>query len=246
MVETICFVQARQTSSRLKGKVLLPLGVGNKTIVEHINERLSTPSKIDKVVFAIPDTSENDELETFLKNRGLEYYRGDEKNVLKRFVKGIEIYQPKNVIRATADNPLLDFEKADDFINEFEKRNADYAQYINTPLGVALEIVRADALLKAYECCTEDYEREHVTPYVYLHPDSFRLFEYVYADQNLGHIRLTVDTEEDYKLMQCIYNELYHNKPISVVDVLDYLEKNKDILAINKDIIQKTLKDVEK
>lgn len=245
MVKTLCIVQARQTSSRLKGKVLLPLGEGGKTIVEHIYERLSTPSLVDKVVFAIPDTSENDELEAFLRNHGLEYYRGDEKNVLQRFIKGIELYSPKNVIRATADNPLVDFEKVDDFLQTFEKKNACYAQYINTPLGVALEVAKAEVLVEAYECSTESFEREHVTPYIYMHPDRFNLYDYKYTTQDLGHIRFTVDTPEDYQLMQNVYDALYHNAPIKISDALDYLNQHNDVMTINKDIVQKALKDVE-
>ena len=245
MVKTICFVQARQTSSRLRDKVLLPLGEGNKTIVEHINERLSTSTKIDKVVFAIPDTKENDGLETFLNNHGLEYYRGDEKNVLERFIKGIEIYHPTNIIRATADNPLVDFERVDEFVEEFEKRNADYAQYINTPLGVALEIIKADALLKAYQSVTETFEKEHVTPYIYMHPELFNLYDYIYSQENLAHYRLTVDTEEDYRLMQSVYNKLYHNAPIKLSEALEYLDGNKDLLLINSGVTQKSLKEVE-
>ena len=245
MVKTICIVQARQTSSRLKGKVLLPLGKGGKTIVEHIYERLSTPSLVDKVVFAIPDTSENDELELFLISHGLEYYRGDEKNVLKRFIKGIELYNPVNVIRATADNPLVDFEKADDFIHAFEEKKASYAQYINTPLGVALEIVKAKALIEAYKNSTESFEREHVTPYVYMHPDRFVLYDFEYSSMDLGHYRLTVDTPEDYQLMQSVYEALYNNVPIRISDALAYLDQHKGLMTINKSIVQKTFKDVE-
>ena len=245
MVKTICIVQARQTSNRLKGKVLLPLGEGGKTIVQHIYERLSKPSLIDKVVFAIPDTSENDELEVYLKKHNLEYYRGDEKNVLQRFIKGIELYHPESVIRATADNPLVDFEKVDDFIKTFEAKNVSYAQYVKTPLGVALEIVKAEALVEAYQCATESFEREHVTPYIYMHPNRFNLYDYEYATEDLSHIRLTVDTPEDYQLMQRVYDDLYHNEPIRISDTLDFLSQHNNLMQINKDIVQKTLKDVE-
>ena len=85
MVKTLCIIQARLTSTRLPKKVMMPLGSSGKSILEHAYERLSLAKHIDKVVFAIPDSSMNDELAEFMDNKNIEYYRGSEDDVLDRF-----------------------------------------------------------------------------------------------------------------------------------------------------------------
>ena len=113
MVKVLCIVQARLTSSRLPDKVVMPLGRQGKTIAEHVFERLSCSRHIDQVVFAIPTGERNDELETFLTERHMPCFRGSEDNVLERFIGCIRQYQPEIVVRATSDNPFVDWHQAD-------------------------------------------------------------------------------------------------------------------------------------
>ena len=129
MVNTLCIVQARLTSSRLPEKVLMELGNSGLSILEHVNMRLNKSLKIDKVVFAIPDTPLNDKLADFLENKKIEYCRGSENDVLGRFYHCAEKYNPELIVRATCDNPCVDWHLADEMIEKIiacvEKEDAE-------------------------------------------------------------------------------------------------------------------------
>lgn len=177
MVNTLCIVQARLTSSRLPEKVLMELGGTGLSILEHVNIRLGEASKIDKVVFAIPDTPLNDKLADFLKKKNIEYYRGSENDVLGRFYHCAEKYDPKLIVRATCDNPCVDWNLADAMIESLG--NADYIYCEETPLGTSVEIFTNDAMVEAYHQAKSPEEREHVCPYI-IHTKKFicKLYPY--------------------------------------------------------------------
>ena len=135
-MKVLCIVQARLTSSRLPDKVIMPLA--GKTIAEHVYERLSLSRHIDKVVFAIPTGERNDELERFLEERGIPSFRGSEDNVQERFIKCIRQYQPQIVVRATSDNPFVDWMQADCQIEGLT--DCDYVSSEGAPLGTGVEV----------------------------------------------------------------------------------------------------------
>src|SRR5574344_1323699 len=121
MVKTLCIIQSRLTSTRLPNKVLMLLGQSQKTIVEHVYERLSLAKNIDKIVFAIPDTTANDKLALFLTKKNYEFYRGSEENVLSRFYNCAIKYGSETIVRATCDNPFVDWILADKMIDSMGK-----------------------------------------------------------------------------------------------------------------------------
>ena len=189
----MCIVQARLTSSRLPDKVIMPLA--GKTIAEHVFERLSLSRHIDKVVFAIPTGERNDELEQFLEERGIPSFRGSEDNVQERFIGCIREYRPEIVVRATSDNPFVDWEQADRQIEGLE--DCDYVSSEGAPLGTGVEVFYAEGLEEVYRLAESDREREHVTPYLYTHPERFRVKRVPYHLKLDGSYRLTVDTDHD-------------------------------------------------
>lgn len=235
MVNTLCIVQARLTSSRLPKKVLMDLGDSGLSILEHVYMRLSKAVKIDKVVFAIPDTSLNDKLANFLENKKIEYYRGSENDVLSRFYHCAEKYSPKLIVRATCDNPCVDWYLADKMIENFG--DSDYMYCKETPLGTSVEIFTKNALTEAYYQAQAPEEREHVCPYITRHA-KFICKQYPY---NKLTYRLTVDEEADYELMNEIYKQLYKNAPIENHIIYEYLEKHQELLKINSKVTQKVL-----
>ena len=162
MVNTLCIVQARLTSSRLPEKVLMELGNSGLSILEHVNMRLNKSLKIDKVVFAIPDTPLNDKLADFLENKKIEYCRGSENDVLGRFYHCAEKYNPELIVRATCDNPCVDWHLADEMIENWG--DADYMYCKETPLGTSVEVFTKHALNEAYHHAKTPEEREHVCP----------------------------------------------------------------------------------
>lgn len=239
MVKNLCIVQARLTSTRLPNKILQMLGNSGKSILEHVYERLSAATLVDKVVFAIPDTSSNDDLARYLDEKGLEYFRGDENDVLSRFLTVADYYKPQAIIRATCDNPFVDWRLVDEKIKALG--NNDYVKSEGAPIGTSDEVFRYSALLEASIKAKTEAEHEHVTPYIYKNPDIFKIITIPYYIKVKSNYRLTVDTPEDFKLANMLYSVLYEGIPIANADVYDYLEAHPELLSINSDIEQKQL-----
>ena len=237
MVKVLCVVQARLTSSRLPDKVVMPLGRRGKTIAEHVYERLSQSRHIDKVVFAIPTGERNDELEGFLHDRNIPCFRGSEDNVLERFIGCIHQYQPEIVVRATSDNPFVDWQQADLQIEALKE--VDYVSVKDCPLGTGVEVFWTKGLEEAYANVSSDREREHVTPYLYLHPELFRVNRIPYHLPLKANYRLTVDTDQDYALAQKVYDALYEGAPIPNQKVYDWLEVHPEVSCLNAGVEQK-------
>lgn len=234
---TLCIVQARLTSSRLPDKVIMPLGKGGKTIAEHVYERLSQSQKIDKVMFAIPKGERNDELELFLEERGIPSFRGSEDNVQERFIGCIRQYQPEIVVRATSDNPFVDWQQADLQIEALS--GCDYVTTKGAPLGTGVEVFYAEGLEEAYRLVSSDREREHVTPYLYTHPERFQVKHIPYRLSLKSDYRLTVDTDEDYRLAQQVYDALYDDAPIANERIYDWLAAHPYVSHLNDAVEQK-------
>ena len=239
MVKILCIVQARLTSSRLPNKVFAKLNGSNKTVLEHVNNRLSLSKLIDKVVFAIPETSLNDPLEVFLKEKDIPYSRGSENDVLGRFYKVAEPYSPSIIVRATCDNPFVDWIMADEMISKFD--GFDYSYPEDCPLGVGVELISYKALTEAYKEATRSFEREHVCPFIYDQPSRFRVKKdkYIFDTGIASKARLTMDEPSDYEFINQVYKELYKGEEIPNPVLYSYLSNNPEMMSINVNVHQK-------
>ena len=233
MVKVLCVVQARLTSSRLPNKVLTELGNSGLSLLEHVNSRLHQSRYIEEVAFAIPDTAENDALAEFLDSKGIPYFRGSEDDVLERFYLCAKKYNPELVVRATCDNPCVDWQLTDMLIENIG--DADYSYCYDAPLGTPAEVFTMESLEQAYVNSTGDIDREHVTPYIK------RNGKVLLPKYNGLSYRLTVDEENDLKLTNIIYNELYHGQPIPNTDIYHYLSNHPEVAMINQKVHQKQL-----
>ena len=239
MVKVLCIVQARLTSTRLPNKVLMELGGTGLSLLEHTYLRLEAVPSIDKVVFAIPDTEPNDKLALFLSSKKIEFFRGSEDNVLKRFYDCAIQYKPEMVVRATCDNPCVDYEEADKLVTSLT--GYDYAVTTHAPLGTAVEVFTAEALYKTYKEATGEAEYEHVTPYIYRNEELFKVKRIPYSNIPSFKLRLTVDTEQDMDLMNQLYSVLYHGEVFPNQAIYNYLSAHKDLLTLNAEVHQKTI-----
>jgi spore coat polysaccharide biosynthesis protein SpsF len=245
MKRYICVIlQARITSTRLAAKVLMK--ICRKPIMQLVIERLRQCKKIDGIILAIPDTKPNDILEEYAKNTGCLYCRGSENDVLSRYYQTAKQYGATDVIRVTADCPLVDPGLVDLMVDRYLKENVDYAAIDvdnNFPRGLDAEIFSFATLEKINKDAGRDYEREHVTPYIYEHPELFKIL-FIEAEKKLKRpeIRLTVDTREDFNLVKEIFDNLYgEGKLFSAEDIINFLDSRPELLSINKFIIQKKL-----
>lgn len=232
-VKVLCIVQARLTSTRLPNKVFKLLQ--GKSIIELLYERLCMAKTIDKIVFAIPDNQENASLCDYLKERGIETFLGSELDVFDRFLQCGKKYNPDWVVRATCDNPLMDWTIIDKLVLRAQETNADYCSMTGYPVGIVARVFNFHTFEAINKASLTESEIEHVTPVFYNHPEQYKVnIENIEFDK----FRLSVDTAEDFELMTKIYDALYEGTPIPNDKVYEYLRKHPELCEINKDIKQ--------
>ncbi|HUW39467.1 MAG TPA: NTP transferase domain-containing protein [Rectinemataceae bacterium] len=222
---TAVVVQSRLGSTRLPGKALLPLG--GATLTDQVLRRLGSLS-VDARVLATDEESAA-ALGPVAARNGFELLVGPAEDVLGRYCLAIRRYGIDLVLRATGDNPLVSAELAALLL---ERRGAadprgrapDYAAFVGMPLGMGVELVSAEALLKAEAEASLKPEREHVCPYLYDHPEMFAIDRSEAPPAYfLPAARITVDTRSDYEAVLRIYGALYDGKPVTDRALLDYL-----------------------
>jgi len=227
-------VQARCGSSRLPGKILLPFSEG-KSILELLIDKLLTIEN-SEVIIATSVAEANDVIEALAHQKGVYCYRGSENDVLNRFIQAAESYNASKIIRVCSDNPFLERESICRLRDYVTENKCDYAGFdifgkpsIQTHYGFWTEYVTIEALQRIVSLTNETLYHEHVTNYIYTHPDHFNIRWLKGPDELKGHedIRLTIDTEEDFKVAQKIYRDLVEKtKYPTIKDVIEYLDKN--------------------
>jgi spore coat polysaccharide biosynthesis protein SpsF len=198
-------LQARIDSSRLPGKALLPLG--GRPVILRVMEALNRiPAELR--VLACPEDSKSAFAE-LAEEAGFSLFAGPKEDVLDRFCLCLRNFGIRHIIRATGDNPFVFADAAYGIITEGLALGADYAGYGGLPQGAGVESVNAKALLLAGTEAVSQYDREHVCPYLYTHPEKFLLHRPLAPQLWQGpEIRLTIDTQQDYEQAQDLYAAL--------------------------------------
>jgi len=227
-------LQARMSSTRLPGKVLKQ--VLGKPLLELQIERLRRSCRLEKLVLATSDRPEDSPIEELCKKLSVTCFRGSLEDVLDRVYRAALVYSPTAILRLTADCPLADPTLIDKLVRFFELGNYDYAS--NTldrtwPDGLDAEITRFETLHAAWTDASSAHDREHVTPYIYLHPERFSLGSLT-QDTDYSHLRWTVDDPIDFQLIEQIYAALYPSSAnFTTQDVLRLLESRPDLKVLN-------------
>ena len=186
------------SSSRLPGKVLKD--IGGKSLLGHIFYRLSLLKHSAQTVLATTLNPKDDVVEEFCRDRGIEYFRGSEENVLERYYLCAKKYGFDHIVRLTGDNPFTDIEELDNLIELHLGSQMDYSHSFSTlPVGVGAEIFAFGALEMSYMKASTNNHREHVNEFILENKGLFKAAVLSVPEQKTGpEIRLTVDTEEDY------------------------------------------------
>lgn len=238
-MKVVIIVQARMTSTRLPGKVLLPLA--GRPMLECLLERLQRVELADAVVVATTTNATDDPIVQLCADLGVACYRGSELDVLSRYAEAAAEHRADVVVRITSDCPLMDPALVDKVIGVYLAGGCDYVSNmieLSYPYGMAVEVFSAAALATAHEHATLPEEREHVTPYIYWNTERFKL-KSVRGEMDLSHHRWTVDTQPDYELVQLIYETLYPESPkFDSNNVLALLAKHPQWERINQHIEQ--------
>lgn len=243
-MKVICIMQARVGSTRLPEKVLKK--IEGKTVLEHDVNRLKLSTMLDDIVIATTLKKEDEKIVCEAKRLGVKYFRGSEKDVLSRYYFAAKEINAEVIVRVTSDCPCLDFNILDEMIKLFKSKNGKIDYLNNTmersfPRGYDIEIFTFEALENAFNNASKEYEREHVTPYLYDINNNFKVFSYKYK-KDYSMYRVTLDTREDFEVIKSIYEELFKEKEYFGIDkVIEFLECNPHIATINNKIEQKKL-----
>ncbi|WP_088013977.1 cytidylyltransferase domain-containing protein [Gottfriedia acidiceleris] len=242
-MKVVAIIQARMGSTRLPGKVLLK--VLNKPLLAYQVERVKRSKLINEIVIATTTNDIDQEIVDFCELMSLSYYRGSEEDVLSRYYEAASIYKADIVVRITSDCPLIDPNIIDLVINEYmiNMNQIDYAS--NTiqrsfPIGMDIEVMSFSLIESINRLNLSQSFREHVTPYVY-NSGNFKIRQ-VLQETDKSHLRLTVDTREDFILISKIMEELYPKNPFfTIQDLYDLFDKKPQLLMINQHIKQKKI-----
>ena len=241
MVKTLgIIVQAHMGSTRLPNKMMKNLC--GKPVIAHIIERLQKSKGADKLIIATSNLPADDILVDVCKKCGVGYFRGSDSDVLERFYQASKAYELTHIARVCADNTLIDWQIIDREIETYRNNSYDIVTSGQTvPLGLGCEIFSFELLKEAAENATEHYQHEHVTPYLYEHCNN--VFKCELA-RDCGRFRFTLDTEQDWQLINKIYGELYCDAHDFVLDdVIRVMNANPAWFDINKDVKQKKVKE---
>jgi len=248
--KTVAIIQARMGSSRLPGKVMMP--IVSKPVLWHVVERVKRAKLINQVVVATSTNPEDKKIVDFCEINNIEVFKGSQNDVLDRYFKCAKKYHAKFIVRITADCPLIDPQLIDKLIRKIFKGRYDYigiaigggvvtSKIYRFPQGLDAEIFTFNALREAWKETTDPVDREHVSVYIWRNDKKFKLGQPLSAEKDYSKFRLTLDWLEDLKLIRKIYGKLYKKKRyFNYKDVISLLGKHPSLAAINSQYLGKT------
>lgn len=238
----VAIVEARMTSTRLPGKVLLP--AAGRPLLGHLVGRLRKVPSIEEVVVATTTNAADEPLVEFARQHGVSCFRGSEHDVMARVLGAGEASHADIVVNITGDCPLIDPLLTEQTIRMFLNNRCDYATngHVHTfPGGYAVQVYRLETLRRSASMTDDPLEREHVTLHMRRHPE---IFPHVYLvaspDQHWPEIDLSLDEEADYLLLKKIFEHFGEANPyFGCRETVALLKANPDWLAINRHVKRK-------
>lgn len=246
-MKTTAIIQARMGSTRLPGKVIKLLGF--RTVLGQVITRVKACPLVDEVVVATTVLLQDDAIEKESRKYSVRVFRGSEEDVLARYHGAAQEADAQIVVRVTADCPLFDPQVLAAMLEQFldTKCPGPAPDYLSNtlertfPRGLDAEIFTRAALERAHREADKPFQREHVTPYIYQHPEFFLLKNFLNAMDLSAH-RWTLDTPEDYLLLESIFASLDRGPELFTTQaVLDLLESRPELVALNAHVEQKQL-----
>lgn len=242
-MKRVIVVQARMTSTRLPGKVLMDVG-GKPMLVQQLR-RLKRCRRADEIVLATTRNDVDDTVVALADAEGVRWFRGSENDVLSRYAGAAREAQAGLIVRITADCPLIDPGVTDRVIAALEERatECDYAANVvrrTFPKGLDAEAFFVDTLERVHRMGASRPAREHVTWFIYRErPDLFAVHSVV-DDEDHSDIRWTVDTAEDLALVRRLYEELeLCERDLTYRDILAHVLARPDLVEMNRRIVQR-------
>ena len=231
-------IQARCGSTRFPNKVFAL--IDGKPLLWHVVNRLKYATKIDDIIVATTVSEKDDKIEEWCKENNVHCFRGSEENVLNRYYSASEAFPSDYVVRITADDPFKEPKVIDAVITKLIEEGYDHVTNNlppSFPEGLDCEAFKKSALDRSEKEAETAFEREHVTQYIYHHPEIFKIGN-VSSAENLSYLRWTVDKDVDFEMVKAVYaHRNPENKGILLMDeILAILKANPEIEKINSEV----------
>lgn len=238
----VATIEARMTSSRLPGKVLLP-ALGAPMLL-HLSRRLRAVSSIDEIVIATTVNESDQPIVDFAFANGISVYRGSEENVLERVVGAAEMLDAHVIVEITGDCPIIDPTVVEETIQLFLNSRVDYVSNSlirSYPDGMDTQVFSLENLKKSATLTSDPLDLEHVSRYMWQHPEIFSQLNLMAPNELCWpELGLTLDEADDYRLLKKIIETLGHrNILFGCPEVIDLLKKNLEWIEINQHVVRK-------
>lgn len=238
-MNVVVIIQARMNSTRLQGKVLLPLA--GKPLLERMIERVRYARTHFRLIVATTTDPADDPIRNLCAELGVECFSGDPYDLLDRHYRCARWVDATAVVKIPSDCPLIDPNVIDLVLAKFIATYPQYDYVSNLhpatfPDGNDVEIMKFSILEKAWHEASKDFEREHTTPYIWEQPNRFTIGNVKLSgcDMSMSH-RWTIDYEDDYRLIALVFQELYlPRRPVFTMhEILDLIYRKPEIAQIN-------------
>lgn len=241
-MKIIATIEARMTSSRLPGKVLMP--VLEKPMLFYLVDRLRHVPSLDGIVLATTTNETDDVLETFAMNQGIYCFRGSEEDVMTRVIGAGESVNADVIVEITGDCPIIDPEIVEQTIRVFKNNQADYvsnAHVRSYPDGMDTQVFRLETLKKSAAMTSDPLDHEHVTLHIRNHPELFSHLHLVAPPElHWPELGLTLDEPADFELLKLIIEHFAEReKPFSCLDTVRLLRANPQWSHVNAHVQRK-------
>jgi spore coat polysaccharide biosynthesis protein SpsF (cytidylyltransferase family) len=236
-MKVVAIVQARMSSTRLPGKVLLE--AAGKPLILHLLERVERCRSIHALWLATSQEAEDDILASTVEHKGYRVFRGSLDHVLSRYWHIGKQEKAEGIVRLTGDCPLHDPTVIDAVVERFLKNPKEYEYVSNVlpptyPDGLDAEVFAFESLDQAYQKATTAMDVEHVTPYIRQGALARGRLGNVSAPADFSHLRWTLDEKEDLELIRGIFEDLYPLKPdFGWLDVLAWQTREPNRFKVN-------------
>tara|TARA_X000000368_G_scaffold419092_1_gene422387 strand:+ start:16662 stop:18704 length:2043 start_codon:yes stop_codon:yes gene_type:complete len=228
----VAIIQARNGSSRFPKKILKK--IGKLTLIEILLKRISLSKRINKVVVATTRSSSDNSLIKILMKRKIDFYRGDENNVLNRYYEAAKKFNADIVVRITGDCPVIDPKIVDEVIDLYLASKAAFASNIEPPTypdGLDVEVFSFNELSNAKKFAKSKFDKEHVTPFIKYRRNIKKINKF--SNLNLSKIRLTVDEEVDLQQLKILFKKFKNITKFGIKDIIELYRKDKNIFSLN-------------
>jgi len=241
----VAIIEARMKSTRLPGKVLRP--IMGRPMLELLVERLQQARNLDQIIVATTNNDSDEPIVSLAQALGVSCHRGSEEDVLDRVLSAARRFEADVVVEVTGDCPLIEATKIDEMLKAYQYMGVDFmANRLDStyPPGLGMRIFSRAVLEKINSLTQDPVDREHVTLYVWEHPDIFSIYHFQNnLDRKYWDLRLTVDTADDFAFIQAIFEDLYPINPrFGLYEIIDLLESRPELMEINRHIKDKPVR----